>query len=147
MNSHKTRIQEVYLCLSCRFWAVSRFFTGCPGGGPASFLQESLCDLWFTEWHWDILCWERFGLLCSLSFHQYWMFMLHWEWAVGPLKTTLPPWHLVPYMGVKYICLICGCFRSLSEIIIIIIILGIYTQTDLKSVKLIIIIIIIGISS
>ena len=123
MNPLKTRIQEMYLYLSCLFGLYRGLSPAAPGGVPPSFLQEPLCELWCTEWHWGILCWEHLGLLCSLSFHQYWMFLLHEEWAVGPLETALLPWHLVPHKGGKYICLICGCVRSLSEIIIIIIII------------------------
>jgi hypothetical protein len=37
-----------------------------PGFGSG----QSMCNFWWTEWHWDKFLSQYFGLSLSLSFHQ-----------------------------------------------------------------------------
>ena len=40
-------------------------------GGPCSIPGQSMCDVRWTEWHWDRFLSQYFGFPPSLSFHQY----------------------------------------------------------------------------
>jgi hypothetical protein len=39
-------------------------------GGPGSIPEQSMWDLWWTEWQWGYLCYEYLGFPLSLSFHR-----------------------------------------------------------------------------
>jgi hypothetical protein len=39
-------------------------------GGPGSIPAQSMCDLWWSKWHWDRFFPEFFGFPLSISFHR-----------------------------------------------------------------------------
>jgi len=39
-------------------------------GGPGLILNQSICDLWWTKWHWARISLSTSILLPAISFHQ-----------------------------------------------------------------------------
>jgi hypothetical protein len=54
-----------------------------PGFAPG----QSMWDLWWTKWHWDMFFSEFFGIPLTISFQP--TIIFSWGWTIGTLKVAV----------------------------------------------------------
>jgi hypothetical protein len=93
----KSRKAAILIVIHHR-WAVPwlrRLVAGLSPGRPGSHPNQSMWDLWWTEWYWDRFSSEFFGFPLSVSFHRR-SNSSAGRWTVCPLVAAVQRRSLTP---------------------------------------------------